>query len=53
MGIKDGWYWVKVKNNSPKNDEVDFFNEWVELIDGYWDLSEIGDVDVMKVIEAE
>ena len=65
MEIKDGWYLVTVKNNSrpqwslrahqrePKNDKVDFFNEWVELIDGYWDLSKIGDVNVMKVIEDE
>ncbi len=53
MGIKDGWYQVKIENNSPKDKEVRFYNEWVERCGDKWDLSGMGDVSVVNIIKAE
>tara|TARA_R110002126_G_scaffold283375_1_gene432531 strand:- start:306 stop:476 length:171 start_codon:yes stop_codon:yes gene_type:complete len=50
---KDGWYRVKIKNNSPDEGEALYYDEWVEFIDGHWDLSGMGNVSVARVIKAE
>lgn len=53
MEIKDGWYQVKIENNSPTEKEVRFYKEWVERSGNNWDLSGMGDVSVTDIIKAE
>jgi hypothetical protein len=53
MEIKDGWYWVKIENNSPSDKEVRLYNEWIERCGNNWDLSGMGDVSVASIIKAE
>lgn len=53
MDIVEGWYQVKIKNNSPDKNQVEFYNEWVEFIAGAWELSGMGDVSVVAIIKAE
>ena len=46
----NGWYRVTLKNNTPDEDEVDFYDEWVEYYDG-WQLQDLPNHEVTKVIK--
>jgi hypothetical protein len=51
---KDGWYRVTLENQNPDKDEVERFDEWVELINGAWDyLRDYPKCLVVEVIRAE
>lgn len=51
--LNDGWYRVTLENLKPEDDEVQFYDEWVELKSGEWDLCEYQETRVVTVIKPE
>lgn len=50
---KAGWYRVTLRNKKPKEDEVEFYDEWVEFDGARWLLDDLKDHEVVKVIRKE
>lgn len=51
--LKEGWYRVTLENLKPKDDEVQFYDEWVEFDGVRWLLSDLPDHKVINVIKKE
>jgi len=51
--IEAGWYLVELHHPAPQKGYVKMYTEWVEYTDEGWDMDEIEEMTVGKIIQKD